>query len=153
MGKLQKHPDSERLQLVLKLASVIGQQFSLELLSELSPDTICDGLINDGDDAEDAGIRIGLSEEKESKEEEKKQEEENKEEEKKEQKKEQKEEVIFAIAAENRLSSKRRSSTSDLETVKQQNNKKDNDDTIPDHQVSSKTAAVRRLLQVLSDLG
>ena len=143
MGKLQKHPDSERLQLVLKLASVIGQQFSLELLSELSPDTICDGLMNDGDDAEDAGIRIGLSEEKEEKEE--KQEEEKKE--------EKKEEQIFAIAAENRLSSKRRSSTSDLETVKQQNNKNNDDDTIPEPQVSSKTAAVRRLLQVLSDLG
>ena len=143
MGKLQKHPDSERLQLVLKLASVIGQQFSLELLSELSPDTICDGLMNDGDDVEDAGIRIGLSEEKEEKEE--KQEEEKKE--------EKKEEQIFAIAAENRLSSKRRSSTSDLETVKQHNNTNNDDDTIPDHQVSSKTAAVRRLLQVLSDLG
>ena len=149
MGKLQKHPDSERLQLVLKLASVIGQQFSLELLSELSPDTICDGLMNDGDDAEDAGIRIGLSEEKENKQEEEEKKEENKEE----KKEEKKEEQIFAIAAENRLSSKRRSSTSDLETVKQQKNKNNDDDTIPDHQVSSKTAAVRRLLQVLSDLG
>ena len=40
LGKLQQHNDSERLQLVLKLASAIGMYFTVELLCALAPSSI-----------------------------------------------------------------------------------------------------------------